>query len=336
MKIVILISSLIVFTLNPSLAEDDLEYGLCPKDLISYYNVEQTVRPHTEICYMRKDLFDGIKYLKSLCIIRGLYTYEELRKICADNNMNAFIIDDAIVETHFFDATTYLLRAYRGGVVWINGKRSDDQWNVFNLDQTIAGPLFEDISWANKYTSGDCLKFSSIHGQYQALPASCNDRHWGVCEHHKRTEYPTDLDVSHCRYKKALYVDGQYIKSMCIIETGDTYDEARQRCARHGMNLFIIDSAELELVFHQSTTQFLSPYPNGAVWINGMRDEDSHQWMVYNQNRKPKGTLFDGLDWIANGEKSGNCLTYAGKNGLYKSMGYPCDTRHWVVCEYDD
>jgi len=321
---------------NLSFADDDLEYGLCPKDMISYYNVKEADRPKTEVCHMRKDLFDGARYLKSMCLIRGSYSYEESRKICADNNMNAFIIDDAIVETHFFDAATYALRAYPRGVVWINGKRSHDNWNVFNLDQTVKGPLFEDIIWANKYAIGDCLKFSSTYGLYQALPSSCNDQHWGVCEHYKRTEYPTDLDVSPCRNKKALYVDGKYEKSMCLIETIDTYDEARQRCARHGMNLFIVDSAGLEQVFHQSTTQFLSPHPNGAVWINGMRDKNSYQWMVYNQNRKPKAQLFSGLDWIANGQTSGNCLRYTGQNGPYRPMGYNCDSRHWIVCEYDD
>ncbi|KAL7034954.1 hypothetical protein ACKWTF_008195 [Chironomus riparius] len=209
MKVLILIFSLIYFIWNPSFAEDYLEYGLCPKEILSHYAVKQSVRPKTEICHMRKDLFDGTRYLKSLCMIRGSYTYEESRRICAEHNMNAFIIDDEIVETHFFDASTYLLREHPGGVVWINGKRSDGQWNVFNLDQSVKGPLFEDIIWANKNATGECLKFSSTYGPYQALPASCYDEHWGVCEHYKRTEYPTGLDVSPCRNKKPLYVDGE-------------------------------------------------------------------------------------------------------------------------------
>ncbi|KAL7034953.1 hypothetical protein ACKWTF_008194 [Chironomus riparius] len=123
---------------------------------------------------------------------------------------------------------------------------------------------------------------------------------------------------------------------MCIIKTSDTYDEGRQRCSRYGMNLFIIDNAGLEQVFHQSTTQFLSQHPNGAVWINGMRDKISHQWMVYNKNRKPMTSLFSGLEWISNGQTSGNCLRYTGQNGPYRSMGFSCDSRHWIVCEYDD
>ena len=168
-----------------------------------------------------------------------------------------------------------------------------------------------------------CFLFSAWSPSF-AVEANCNVQNTGL-----------PLNVTECRNTKGLYVDGKYVKSMCIIDTLDTVEEALQRCEKRGMNLFIIDSAGLQSVFHQSTNDFLSDHPNGHVWINGMRDKISYQWTVYHQNRKPKGLLFNGIDWVTNGQTSGNCLRYAGQNGPYKSMGFSCDSRHWIVCEYD-
>ena len=248
--------------------------------------------------------------------------------------MNAFIIDDAIVEKRFSYASAYLLRFYHKGVVWINGKRSSNngQWNVFDFNQKMCGPLFNKISWADKNAIGDYLKFLTTTTSSLSLPASCNDRHWATCEYYKNAEYR--LNVTECRNKKSLHVDGKYVKSMCIIETQDTYDEARQRCARNGMNLFIIDSAGLQSVFHQSTNDFLSDFRRGHVWINGRKDKTSSQWMIYNQSWMKK--LFNKTNFALHGETSGDCLRYSGYDGDYLANGHSCDSRHWIVCEYNE
>ncbi|XP_070504798.1 uncharacterized protein [Chironomus tepperi] len=299
-------------------------------------------QPKVEVCSQKKDLFDGPNYLKSVCLVHAASTYDAAREKCASYNMNLFIIDDYTVETQLYDAVTVLLASYPRGSVWINGKRDGHakRFKIFNADGSIKGPLSRDVTLYSRFIAGNCLKFSGAYGPYQAQPEPCTSALWFICEHHKRTEIQPLLDTTSCLHKRDLRVGGNYIKSMCMINVGYTYDEGRRTCAKNGMNLFIFDDKIVEEAFHEVAEDVMKSIAGGYLWINGMRDLVTNQWNVFNANRTIQGDLYKDIEWVnkdaIRGKINGECLRYSGQYGPYQALGVACTEKSWIVCEYFD
>ncbi|XP_070504800.1 uncharacterized protein [Chironomus tepperi] len=302
-----------------------------------------TEKPKLEVCNIKKDLFDGPNYLKSVCVVSVGLAYDAAMKKCAENNMNLFIIDDETVEAQFNDAIMNLVAVnHARGTVWINGRREGQgkKWKVLNPDGTARGPLHSGVDFYSKYASGDCLKYTGTYGVYQALPGPCTDAPWPVCEHYQKTENPPKLDTSACTHKRDLKLNDSYIKSMCVISTAYTYEEATRQCSKYGMNLFIFRDKSDEKSFHKSSEDLLKTWAGGHLWINGMRDLVTNQWNVFNANRTIQGELYKDIEWVnkdaIRGKINGECLRYSGQYGPYQALGVACTEKSWIVCEYFD
>lgn len=304
---------------------------------------------------MRQDLFDGNTYLKSMCIINTSGNYETARQRCVQLSMNLFIIDDSRVQTPFFEATTWLLRGHPGGFVWINGRRDNVAgWQVFNADNTIRGPLYSGVDWVNTTnvngpTNGDCLRYSSQFGPYQAMGIACASSSWFTCEYSMQTEEPPTTtptpttttppsgpNLSVCFRRQDLFHNGTYLKSSCIINTSQNYAGAEQGCRNNGMELFAIDSSQVQIQFRNSTRQLLINSPRGFVWINGRVDDECRNWYTFNPTRN---LMFSAVHWVQHddfvGRNTGDCLRYTQQyTDDYFAMGVMCTSSSWYICEF--
>lgn len=144
--------------------------------------------PILDGCYQTRHLFDHEtgEYLKSFCTFSTAIVYEASELMCRNHNMELFVINNSSVELAFQEATTESLSAHGGGFIWINGRRDSETDEWFTFSPTRA-PLFDGISWVqtdtiNGRTSGNCLRYSSEHGPYQAMGETCDNWSYFSCE----------------------------------------------------------------------------------------------------------------------------------------------------------
>jgi len=309
---------------------------------------------------MRQDLFDGNTYLKSMCIVNTGTNYEAARQRCVQLGMNLFIIDDSRVQRPFFEATTWLLRGHPNGFTWINGRRNNlTGWQVFNADNTLRGPLYSGVDWVNTTnvngpTNGDCLRYSSQFGPYQAMGIACTSSSWLICEHSMQTEQPPTTttttttpapttttppsgpNLAACWRRADLFHNGTYLKSSCIINTSQNYAGAEQACRTNRMELFAIDSPQVQTQFRNSTRQLLINNPRGFVWINGRVDDECRNWYTFTPQRN---LMFSAVHWVQQesfvGRNTGDCLRYTQQyTEDYFAMGVACTSASWFICEF--
>lgn len=288
-------------------------------------------------CFRTNHLFnpDTGSYTKSSCIVNALANFAQSEEICQQNNMNLFVIDDSTVQSSFFRTTTNALVQQPRGMLWINGRReSTFEWFSFNPNRAA---LYSGIDWVQTdtidgRTSGDCLRYSQQNEplfEYQAMGASCNATTWFACEYFSQPKLNTDI----CWRENALIDDdGNVMKTECIINTIQSHDEAEQICLNSGMTLFVINNSTVQLAFFKSMSQ---QFPNGHLWINGLRDIEQNEWFTYEPKRVP---IYGGLDWVetdsVDGRTSGDCLRYSQLFGPYAAVGADCSARSWFICEF--
>lgn len=113
------------------------------------------------------------------------------------------------------------------------------------------------------------------------------------------------------------------------------YVQAEKICLQNNLNLFVIDSLALETRLQATTTDSLSQYNNGFVWINGRRDGSLDEWFSLTHVQLP---IYVGLTWVQteeiDGRTTGDCLRFSQEHGPYEAKGESCDSQSYVVCEF--
>lgn len=147
-------------------------------------------RVNTDICSFEIPLIlDDGEYLKTTCIVNTLHTYESGERLCYENGMNLFVINNSTVQAALFTAVTDTLSVSQPrGFLWINGVRdaATSEWFTFSPERR---ELYDGIDWVQTEevdgpTNGDCLRFSSQHGPYQAKGDDCSAvLSWIICEY---------------------------------------------------------------------------------------------------------------------------------------------------------
>lgn len=91
-------------------------------------------------------------------------------------------------------------------------------------------------------------------------------------------------DTSICSNEKDFFdSDGNYIKTACQASYSKSRDEA---CVDRGMNLFAIDSLEVEKELLSFATSIFGSGRSSTLWIDGKREPDGN-WYVYSPVRSP-------------------------------------------------
>jgi hypothetical protein len=125
---------------------------------------------------------------------------------------------------------------------------------------------------------------------------------------------------------------------MCIINQIADYETSRLGCHNRNMNLFVVDTSIIHILFFNATTDVLSQFEGGHVWINGRYINATDTWIVQNSAGNQQGLLYAGLDWVntetINGRTNGPCLLYTSAHGFYQGLGISCSMGSWFVCEH--
>lgn len=125
---------------------------------------------------------------------------------------------------------------------------------------------------------------------------------------------------------------------MCVINQQTNYETARLGCHNRNMNLFVVDNSIVHVLFFNATTDVLSPWQRGHIWINGRYINATDTWIVQNSAGNQQGLLYEGFDWVntetINGRTNGPCLLYTSQHGPYQGLGSSCSTGSWFACEH--
>ena len=139
-----------------------------------------------------------------------------------------------------------------------------------------------------------------------------------------------------CWRQADLFHNGNYLKSVCIINDSVQYAQAEQRCRTNRMELFIIDDPNTQFQLQTTVRQLLINNPRGFVWINGRVYDDCANW--YSFNPEPR-LLPNFIHWVQQrdfvGRNTGSCLRYTQQfTDDYFAMGVDCASSSWMACEF--
>lgn len=122
---------------------------------------------------------------------------------------------------------------------------------------------------------------------------------------------------------------GTYLKSVCLIETGLNYNDAKQNCLNNGMQLFIINDADTEKALADFGVAKFGAATAAALWINGQRTSSTAAWQV--DNNGVQQPLYANIMML--GGDSGDCLETI-DTSTYKVRGFSCTNKMDSYCEY--
>jgi hypothetical protein len=125
---------------------------------------------------------------------------------------------------------------------------------------------------------------------------------------------------------------GSYLKTLCMVSSGVSYDVANTQCLAAGMKLFVVNSAAVQEALLQYSENYFASYGGPSLWINGKKDA-ANMWSSYN----PTQALFSGMKWYGGAPaQTGNCLVVAARapNVPFYVEPYNCEGGHWFYCEY--
>lgn len=141
----------------------------------------------------------------------------------------------------------------------------------------------------------------------------------------------------HCRKSKFLInSEGNYLKSLCLVQKYSSYDDAEKFCSEHGMNLLIFENEfvykELKLFLFESNLAMNNIWDQlNGLWINGRFN--GTDWSVYkNYQRQAIG---NGIAITTEHHRAGNCAVLK-RNERFELRNYDCSAgRYHFICEYD-
>lgn len=139
------------------------------------------------------------------------------------------------------------------------------------------------------------------------------------------------LNPDGCNATTDLYdANNVFIKSVCVISSQSiTYPTAVQQCAKLGMYLFTIDSADSQSSLKKYVASAFSSNGN-SFWVNGVYDNTDSQWYV---NNSSQASLYSGVTWAKS--MASGCLLVALANGEFKVQGNSCLSTRSAFCEYN-
>lgn len=261
-------------------------------------------------CYYEEKFFDGPRYSKYVCYIRAPNNFRQAWEACKQSNLTLLSISNPQVASAFLSYANAL-----NGNYWIDGQVGDDKnWNTGeNIPMLYADPAMND-----KLEKGKCMTIINNRvASFEVYP--CEAQMHTICS---RTVTKFTSDLFTCSRREVLVGGaGEYLKSLCVVETTSTFYEAFELCRNNQMNLFIVDSLEVEVAL----MGLLSSKAPNHFWING--NKHAGKWYSLSAEKKP---IYPGLRWSAI-RSAKQCLSVS--SGLV-ATAQDCETNLKFLCEY--
>ena len=125
--------------------------------------------------------------------------------------------------------------------------------------------------------------------------------------------------------------NGVYLKSACIYTQERAYADAPSACASLNMQLLIVDDPIIQSELQSDLANLFGIRGGSILWVNGRNQ--SGQWLT-NDNEDGVQPLWDGIDWIDNGQSYGECLAIGSFSEPFRFQGYDCSNAMWSICEF--
>lgn len=135
------------------------------------------------------------------------------------------------------------------------------------------------------------------------------------------------------RVQDIFDVEGNYVKTACQYSHPKSYDEA---CINLGMNLFIINSREVESQILNFATRAFGIGGGSTLWVNGKEDAKGDWFTFDGETNLP---LVSGITGVKNSKWNNrysfqkDCLIL-GAWGKFEVSYTSCNKKMYSFCEY--
>lgn len=283
----------------------------CDNKLWTYCETQER-RPvfETNVCNHKEVIYNSSSFSMAVCHTIFSKNYSESLKSCEANNMTLFTVENSMVSKAF---TEYNKKIFSSrGYVWFKGyKKFDGKWYTDNNTE-----LFSGVQTKIAATYGSCLSFT----QSQFMGYNCSLKFWAFCGKKTINSNQTIL----CDRKTDLIYSQIYMKSVCEVNEPLTFDDAVLRCQENQMELFVIDSLEVQ-------EEFFKFVKSENFWINGRRI-DFGPWFSYGPKQMP---IFPGLSWSPR-RNNAKCLSITKPEKNFEVLTKSCDENLSFYCEFQN
>lgn len=130
---------------------------------------------------------------------------------------------------------------------------------------------------------------------------------------------------------KIISATGGYIKSLCIMSVALNNDQASQNCIASRMQLFNINSDEVQKSFNHEMVTIFGLGTFSTLWVNGKLGNDGN-WYTFTPNSAP---LYSNIAWEEGSPAMvGGCLMTTNLLGPFSIADVDCAEAMWSVCDY--
>jgi hypothetical protein len=246
------------------------------------------------------------------------------------NRKTGFYMEHSGAEQYLISGIDYYATEPSCNYRWVPSKNGETVANAIKYNsqyQFYIGRIKEGNSWhVGKVVVG--TNFYMCYGK-----GHCGIPNYEVLICEKKTSPIEPVAPEKCTKSMTLYSKtGSPLKSLCLIEKSSNYQQAISDCANVGMELFIVNSQEVNDAFLKEVNEFYSQYDYARLWVNGRKNAKGE----YSPNAPTQTSFYSGASWFENNNAAGECLSVL-KNQKSQSMalsGWKCDGVAYTYCEF--
>lgn len=127
---------------------------------------------------------------------------------------------------------------------------------------------------------------------------------------------------------------GNFLKIVCSVHKGYSYNDAENFCFDHGMDLLIVEN---QAVYDEVAKFTLQQWPTpdvwgdgSGIWINGR--VFNNEWFAYkNFKKQPIGR---GINTAEENHHPGRCAALKRNHNSFELKNYDCTKGYVFYCEY--
>jgi hypothetical protein len=152
---------------------------------------------------------------------------------------------------------------------------------IAGFTQRAFGGSSKAVAYIESSNEGKCSTFS---GNAKTSFTSCAPSYTFFCEYLDIAAPLTD----YCSFRnRVIGSDENFLqKYYCMITKALAYEPAEKLCRSIGMELFVVESAEVMNSLAQTASSFFPSNQMTRYWINGKKDE-SGNWFTYSPKKNP-------------------------------------------------
>lgn len=210
--------------------------------LVQFVFCLDTVKDY-KICSRTEVLEENGKFLKLICIVGKLMSFEDADRTCKENQMKILDISESKVKSAFF---IFFKNTFDIGIsLWIDKRRPKSQ---------------------PPSPTQSCFKAS---GTFNVTGTNCSEKNWIVCESSALSYKVGDENI--CAASEEISEGKNVKKTVCLVGKKMSRSEAESACKSKNMALLTLGNRNLEAAFQEKVAMQLGN--DATFWIDEPVDE---------------------------------------------------------------